>query len=209
MNLANKITMIRLFMVIVLVTLLAIPYHLFASIPIIHIVGAKDINIIYLIAFIIFSLAAFSDFIDGYIARKFNMITDFGKFMDPVVDKVLVNASLILLVISPTWVNNDQMTIPVILVVVMIVRDLIVDAMRLVANNKQIVVAANIFGKIKTFLQMIAIPLVFLNDWPFSYIGYPVELSVTQFLLYAATLFSVVSGIIYLYQNRIVFKVAK
>jgi CDP-diacylglycerol--glycerol-3-phosphate 3-phosphatidyltransferase len=125
--------------------------------------------------------------------------------MDPVADKILVDASLILLINVPVWISYPQMTVAPLIVTILITRDLLVDAVRLVASNKKIVLAANKWGKMKTVFQMLAISMLFLNDWPFSLIGLPTYLSVTSCLLYLATFFSILSGIIYIYQNRKVF----
>jgi CDP-diacylglycerol--glycerol-3-phosphate 3-phosphatidyltransferase len=203
MNLPNKITIGRVVMVGILIVLLAFPYTNFGiSIPII----SGDINLIYLIGGIIFLIASFSDFLDGYIARKFNLVTDFGKFMDPVADKVLVDASLIFLMIRPVYAASSQIVVMPLIVIIFIARDLIVDAMRLVASGKKVVVAANIFGKLKTVAQMIAVTFLFLNDWPFSFLGLPQYLTVTDLLVYLAALLSLVSGVIYIIQNKRVFQ---
>lgn len=202
MNLPNKITIGRLIMVGILIIILVFPYHLIGiTIPIL----AGDINLVYLLAAIIFLLASFSDFLDGYIARKFNLITDFGKFMDPVADKMLIDASLIFLMIVPSYAATNQMTIAPVLVIIFIGRDLIVDAMRLVASGKKVVVAANIFGKLKTVAQMVAVTFLFLNDWPFSFLGLPQYLRITDLFVYIAALLSLASGVIYIIQNRKVF----
>ncbi len=189
-------------MVGILIILLVLPYNLFGWIVPVY---SGDVNLIYILAAILFLIASFSDFLDGYIARKYHLITDFGKFMDPVADKVLIDASLLFLMVAPAWAGPSQMTIAPVLVILFIARDLIVDAMRLVASNKKIVVAANIFGKLKTVAQMIAVTFVFLNDWPFSFLNLPVGLRVSDFLVYVAVALSVCSGVIYVYQNRKVF----
>ena len=202
MNLPNKITVARLILTIILIGFLAIPYDAFGwTIPVYN----GGVNLIYVIGAALFLVASLTDFLDGYIARKYDLITNFGKFMDPVADKVLIDASLLFLMVKPSWVNPDQVTILPLIVIVFIARDLIVDAMRLVASNKKIVVAANIFGKLKTVAQMIAVTFVFLNDWPFSFLNLPTYLRVTDFLLYIAAALSILSGVIYIYQNRKVF----
>ncbi|MFA5235829.1 MAG: CDP-diacylglycerol--glycerol-3-phosphate 3-phosphatidyltransferase [Bacilli bacterium] len=202
MNLPNKITIGRVVMVGILIVLLSLPYDRFGWVVPVY---PGDVNLVYVIGAIVFLIASLSDFLDGYIARKYNLITDFGKFMDPVADKVLIDASLLFLMVVPAWAGPSQMAVAPLLVIVFIARDLIVDAMRLVASNKKIVVAANIFGKMKTVAQMIAVTFVFLNDWPFSYLNLPVGLRVSDFLVYVAAALSVLSGVIYIYQNRKVF----
>lgn len=165
-----------------------------------------EVNLVYFIVFWLFVIASFSDFLDGHIARKYNLVTNFGKFMDPIADKLLVNGLLIILLV-PAVTPADasiQMAIPVIATLIMIARDLIVDAIRLIAASQNRVLAANIFGKIKAVLQMVAIPLVLLNDWPFALFGGGANIALI--VIYLATLASLFSGIIYIYQNRDVLR---
>ena len=169
MNLPNKITTFRMVMVIALVIIMLFPYQAVgANIPMVF----GEVNAIYFTALILFVVAALSDAFDGYFARKLNLVTNLGKFLDPIADKLLVNSLLIILLVPQVILGEDttQMQIPILAVVLMIGRDLIVDALRLVAANQNKVLAANIGGKIKTVLQMVAIPAVLLNNWPFSYI---------------------------------------
>ncbi len=110
---------------------------------------------------------------------------------------------------APDQRNNSlALTILAICVIVMIGRDLVVDALRLIAVKNNVVIAANKFGKAKTVLQMIAIPMLLLNDWPFHYFdnSWPEALQVSNLFFYAATAMSLISGIIYVYQNRQVLK---
>lgn len=207
LNLPNKITIIRLFMVVVMIILFAIPYTLGdIKIAVIDVAGiGNDINVIYLLAAIIFVLASLTDYIDGYLARKLNLITNLGKFLDPIADKILTTTALIFLAVQHEWADNNQLIIPWYIVLLMILRDVVVDGMRMMAHSKHIVVSANIWGKSKTVLQMLAITLFFLNDWPFSFLGLPQYLSISYLVLYLALIASLVSGAIYLYQNREVF----
>ena len=165
-----------------------------------------EVNSVYFAAFILFLLASISDFY-GYLVRKHNLITDYGKFMDPIADKLLVNGLLIILLVphATAAYDSNQLAMPVVAVLVMIARDLIVDGLRLVAATKKIVMAANIFGKVKTVLQMVAIGLFLLNDWPFSLL-YGDKGYVSIILIYIAALVSLLSGIIYIVQNVNVLK---
>jgi CDP-diacylglycerol--glycerol-3-phosphate 3-phosphatidyltransferase len=167
----------------------------------------NSINLVYLIAAIVFILAASTDALDGYLARKLHQVTDLGKFLDPVADKLLVDSMLIYLALS-RWGN---LSLPLFCVVVMIVRDLVVDALRFVAASKGIVLAANIFGKLKTVFQMIAIPVVLLNGFPFSFfdLDWNPYLRLGTILIYLATLMSLLSGIIYVTKNLSVFREEK
>lgn len=172
-------------------------------------IGNSNVNWFYFAVAIVFIIGSFSDFLDGYLARKMNLVTDLGKFLDPIADKLLVNSILIFLVIEPSFAP-DQQVLPqlFILVILMIARDLIVDALRLMAVKKNVVIAANIFGKAKTVAQMIAIPFLLLNDWPFSYFdsSWPEALHISNILMYIATILSLISGIIYVVQNAHVLK---
>ena len=208
MNLPNKITLARMALVIVLIGLLFFPFTaLGITIPNINVgLPGQGINLVYLIAGIIFLIASLSDFVDGYLARKWNQVTNFGKFMDPIADKLLVDSAFIFLISIPAWASEQVISVPTIVVILCIGRDLIVDAMRLVAAQRGQVIAANIFGKIKTVAEMVAIVFVFLNDWPFSYLGLPQGWSVTHILCYVAAIASLLSGVIYIVQNVHVLK---
>lgn len=145
----------------------------------------------FTIAGILFVLASITDAIDGHLARKNNWITDFGKLWDPIADKILINSVLICfgyLKIIPIWIS-----------IIMISRDIIVDASRMVAANKNIVVAANKYGKLKTITQMIAIIFIFffmnaaIDSSPDMIMYYGLQ----NLMMYVALFFSVLSGIIY------------
>ena len=209
MNLPTKITFSR----IIAIVLLMITLFVLSLIPDISTpqLGNTRINLIFLVIFVFFVLASYTDHLDGKLARKNNQVTDLGKFLDPVADKLLVNSMLIFLSAPMVFANyNVEQTvfIPIWCVIIMVARDIVVDALRSIASQKGIVIAANIFGKLKTVLQMIAISAVLLNDFPFHYM-YPENtnqyLTVTAFLVYAATLVSMLSGIIYVWQNRKAF----
>jgi CDP-diacylglycerol--glycerol-3-phosphate 3-phosphatidyltransferase len=151
---------------------------------------------------IVFILGALTDKLDGSLARKWNQITDLGKFLDPVADKLLVDSLLIYLclpILESSWCPGRLLWC----VLVMIIRDIVVDALRMIAVTKGKVLAANVFGKLKTVLQMVAIPLVLLNGWPFTYFdsgwGY---WRIAEIFVYLATLASLFSGAFYLIQNR-------
>lgn len=200
MNLPTKLTVSRI--VIVVVMLLGL-----FTCDILYMVGILTmpmigpINLAYFISFFLFVIASLTDMLDGKIARKYNLVTDMGKFLDPVADKLLVNLTLIYLALPHFGTNNA--VIPVSCVIIMIGRDLIIDAFRLVASTKGSVVAANIFGKLKTVFQMVAIPMVLLNSWPFAYFDadWNNYLRICNIAIYIATAMSLISLIIYLKQN--------
>lgn len=199
-KLPNYITIARMIMVIFILFVLLMPWNKFFVVPLIG-----NISLIYLIAFVLFVIASISDYFDGYLARKYRLVSNFGKFMDPVADKMLVNSLLIVLLVKSAH-SPSQMTIPLLAVIIMIARDLVVDGLRLVASERKIVIAANIFGKLKTVAQMIAISVVLLNDWPFSLIYGTSFPYVATILIWVAAFFSLLSGVIYLAQNYQVLK---
>lgn len=142
MNLPNRLTLVRIIMIPVFVAayyLTVLPYN-------------------FAIAAGIFALAAFTDFLDGYIARKYNLVTDMGKFLDPIADKVLVSTALIVLLVPPAGaVILPNAFYPAVLVAVIMARELIISGFRLVAAGKGAVIAADKSGKIKTFVTDLTI----------------------------------------------------
>ena len=201
MNTPNKITLIRFVLTIILIIIMVFPYS--ACNIDLSTLGNTGFNIIDLVGCIIFILASISDFVDGHLARKNNQVTDFGKFMDPLADKFLVNSSLIILAVQKSNL------LPVIIVVLMIGRDIAVDGIKLISAKKGRTVAANIYGKLKTIFQMIAIPVIFLNGFPFNYLLKDNTYIITIILASIACLMSLISGVIYIYQNRDMIKEAK
>ena len=204
MNIPTKITVSRIVLIgVMLIGLFVLSF--FPSLTIVYL-GNTGINLVYFICFWVFVVAALTDKLDGYLARKWNQVTDLGKFLDPVADKLLVDSCLIFLSV-PGFLGTTNIVIPVFCTIIMILRDLIVDSLRFIAAGKGKVLAANIFGKIKTVCQMVVIPLFFLNGWPFSLFdsawGYG---QISYLFMYVATLASLLSGIIYVYQNRAVFR---
>lgn len=214
MNLPTKITVTRIVaivaMIITLFVLSVIPG--FKTIEI----GNTGINLVFLIIFVFFVLASFTDYLDGHLARKNNQVTDLGKFLDPVADKLLIN-SIVIFLVAPSvfspYIDPElkQVGFSVWCAIILVARDIVVDALRFIAASKGKVIAANIFGKLKTVLEMVAIGAVLLNGFPFRYFdaNWPAGLHIADFLVYLATLASLVSGVIYVIQNRHVFKEEK
>lgn len=209
MNLPTKITFSR----IVLVVLLVAALFVLSLIPNLHIelIQGTSINLSFLFICIIFVVASLTDWLDGYLARKNNQVTALGKFLDPIADKLLVNSMVIFLTapsIFAPYAVGQTATISVWCAIILVGRDIIVDALRFIAAQRNVVIAANIFGKAKTVLQMIAIIVVLLNGFPFSYFdaSWPVGLHISDILVYLATLVSFISGVIYVIQNKHVFK---
>lgn len=190
MNLPNKITMARIFLSILLLVILLVPwYSLGVEFPVYQ-VATITVNLKYIIAGIIFLIASTSDFLDGYLARKNNMVTDFGKVMDAIADKLLVNGLLVILA-------YDRI-ISIVIPVVIISRDIVVDSCKMISGQNGKVVAASIMGKLKTICMMSGLTLTMFYNLPFELIGFPVS----DILLIAAVILSVISGAQYFYSVR-------
>lgn len=191
MNLPNKITMCRIVMAILVLVMLMFPYgSIGINIPVYKVGANVLLKLNYIIAGILFVIASITDFLDGNIARKNNLVTDFGKVMDAIADKVLVNGVLII------FAYNGN--IPLIVPVVIILRDTVVDSIKMVAGSKGNVVAASIWGKLKTICMMVGLSLVFFSNLPFELIGFRLD----YILLITATILSVYSGIQYFIANK-------
>ena len=217
MNLPTKITFTRIIMIVIMIVSLFV-------LNIINAIngwqtfelGNTGINLVFLILFAFFVIASYTDHLDGYLARKNNQVTDLGKFLDPVADKLLVN-SLVIFLAAPAvfakYVPNGDSVISfnVWCVIILVARDIVVDALRFIAASKGTVIAANIFGKLKTVLEMVAIGVLLLNGFPFRYFdaAWPSGLHIADFLVYLATAASFISGVIYVVQNKHVFKEGK
>lgn len=184
MNLPNKITVSRILLIPVFVVVM-----MFETESTIKLFGA-DIPLNHFIGALIFIFASATDWVDGYYARKLNLVTNFGKFLDPLADKLLVSAALILLVelqLAPAWV-----------VIIIISREFAVTGLRLILAGQGEVVAANQLGKIKTWTQIVAISALLLHNTIFTLIGVPFD----QIMLYVSLFFTVWSGWDYFYLNR-------
>ncbi|MDT2705934.1 CDP-diacylglycerol--glycerol-3-phosphate 3-phosphatidyltransferase [Enterococcus dispar] len=189
MNLPNKLTVIRICMIPIFILILVLPLD-FGTLT----VGNTMLPTTHLVAAIIFAVASFTDWLDGHIARARGLVTNFGKFADPLADKMLVMTAFILLVDlnkAPGWV-----------VAIIVCRELAVTGLRLLLVEGGEVMAAAWPGKVKTATQMLAIIFLFLNNIPFNLIGIPVD----QILLYACLIFTIYSGIDYFTKNTAVFK---
>ena len=185
MNLPNKITMSRIFMTILIIGICLFPfYSIGIDIPKYEVSGIV-VDLRYIIAGVLFVIAAVTDFIDGRLARGRNLVTDTGKMLDAIADKVLVNSVLII------FAANGF--IHPIIAVIYIFRDEVVNAMRMHAAKNGVVVPASITGKIKTFTMMTGLSLMFFYNLPFELINIHID----EFLIYFATVMSVVSGIQY------------
>ena len=200
MNTPTKITFSRIIAIVIMIITLVVFYFIGVANPEFRIpnIPGTTINWLYFGLFIFFVLASFTDFLDGYLARKNNQVTDLGKFLDPVADKLLVNSMVIFLIVPASYAPG-QISWSLWCAILLVARDIIVDALRFIAAQKGVVIAANIFGKAKTVLEMIAVSLVLLNGWPFSYFDASWgRFSIANIFVYLCTLASVISGVIYM-----------
>lgn len=192
MNVPNKITLYRIVLSIILLMLMIFPVErLGISFPELKIGVDFIIDSKYLICGLIFVVASVTDFLDGYLARKYNLVTDLGKVMDAIADKILVNGVLIILAVE----GYISAVVPVVIVC----RDIAVDSIKMVAGQKNGAVAASKTGKAKTACMMVGISLAFFYDLPFSLFGWN---HVSSVLILVATVLSVVSGIQYYEKNK-------
>ena len=168
MNIANKVTVLRLLLIPVFLVL----YYIYGT----------DYNI----AAIVFVIASLTDALDGHLARSRNLVTTFGKFVDPLVDKLLTMAAFVVLVeasIIPAWA-----------VIIIIARELIITGFRTLAADKGITIAASKWGKLKTTSQMIALVLLLLNNSTLNIAG--------VYVFYIAVILTIVSGLHYIIKNK-------
>lgn len=188
MNLPNKITISRIILTIVIIFFLLFPFYLInINFPKYN-VGGIIIDMRYVISGILFIVASLSDFFDGMYARKNNQVTDTGKMLDAIADKVLVNCVLVI------FASNGF--ISPIVAVIYIFRDEVVNALRIHAAKNGVIVPAGLIGKIKTMAMMIGLSLMFFYNLPFELIN----IHVADFLIYFATIMSIVSGVEYYFQ---------
>lgn len=194
MNLPNKISLFRIILVPV-----------FAAVYLLNFEYAP------LIAIAIFIFAAFTDFLDGYIARKYNMVTDLGKLIDPMADKLLVLMALFLLAFTQAL---EPSYICALFGAVIIGRELLISITRQIAASKGVIIQANIYGKVKTTFQYIALPLNMLLKMKdtllsVSTVFYQIIYYAAYITLVIAVLLTIISGIVYLVQNKTVFAESK
>lgn len=194
MNVPNKITICRIILAIFLIILMIFPIEKVGiEFPIFQIVATKGTLLIdskFIICGIIFLVAALTDFLDGYLARKYNIVTDFGKVLDAIADKILVNGVLILFATSGY--------ISPIIPVVIIFRDTIVDSIKMIAGQKSGAVGASKAGKIKTVFMLVGITLTFFYNLPFELWN----IDIATICILIATVLSVISGVEYYIKNK-------
>ena len=177
MNLPNKLTILRVIMIPFFVFFMLWPVVPYSNI----------------IAVVIFCVASFTDFLDGYLARRDGLVTNFGKFMDPLADKLLVGAALICLI--------ETGQLPALVVIIIISREFIISGFRLIASDNGVVIAASYWGKFKTVSQMVMVIVLILNIPALAMVG--------QILIWVSTILTVVSLVDYIVKNKDVLKDTK
>ena len=180
MNVPNRLTILRVIMIPLFVIAM-----LWQSLPYSDYIAGG-----------LFILACLTDFLDGYLARKYNQITTFGKFMDPLADKILVCAALL------CFLADDNSEMPVWVVIIIISREFIISGFRLVAAEKGVTIAASYWGKVKTVVQMGMSILLIFN------FTHPVFRIIDAIFIYSSLVLTIISLVDYLYKNRAVMKEA-
>ena len=191
MNVPNRITICRIILAIVLLVLMIFPLNRIGfAFPEIKVNEEFIIDSKYLICGVIFLIASLTDYLDGHLARKYNLVTDLGKVIDAIADKILVNGVLIVLA--------AEGAISVIVPVIIVSRDIIVDSIKMVAGQKNGAVGASYAGKVKTAFMLTGITLLFFYDLPFSLFNiFPARV-----IIMIATILSIISGIEYYVKNK-------
>lgn len=186
MNLANKITLSRVVLAIVIMIILLFPFEsMNIDLPSFVVGGKVFVEVKYLVAGVLFIIASITDFLDGYVARKYNMVTDFGKMVDAISDKMLTNSLLVILASAGM--------ISTVVAVIIIVRDFAVDSMKMIVGNKGHAVAAIYTAKCKTATLMAGLALALFYNLPFELIG----IRVSDVLLIISAVFAIVSAFKY------------
>ncbi|MCL8212813.1 CDP-diacylglycerol--glycerol-3-phosphate 3-phosphatidyltransferase [Mesoplasma whartonense] len=205
MNWPNRLTLLRLILVPVVIALVLVSYYAeinqLASPTWKWAINNGDFHlpVMMLTGGLVFIVASFTDFLDGYIARKYNQVTTFGKFFDPIADKLLVNSVLILFAVTkmlPVWIT-----------VILILRDIFVDFIRMNLASKGVTLGAGIYGKLKTVFQMVGLVLLFFINYLYFHNGssanqvlgdeYSYLNQLVLIPIYLATIFSLYSGGLY------------
>ena len=189
MNIANRLTIARIVMIPLFLLMMCFPKDVLGMVNVFH----SNLSVSWVLAMIIFTIASITDFLDGYLGRKYHLITNFGKFADPLADKLLVMTAFITLVgagVIPMWI-----------VAVIVCRELAVTGLRLLLVNDGEVLAAAWPGKVKTATQMLAIIFLLIDDFPVK--GLP--FSIGTILLYVCLVATVYSGVDYFIKNKHVF----
>ena len=188
MNLPNKITISRICLIPLFVIVILFDFNWGSM----NLLGA-EMPVNHFVAAMIFIIASTTDWVDGHFARKYNLVTTLGKFLDPLADKLLVSAAFIILVelgMAPSW-----------MIIIILSREFAVTGLRAILAGEGEIVAASQLGKIKTWAQIVAISALLLHNILFELINIPFDM----IALYVALIFTIWSGWEYFYLNRRVF----
>lgn len=189
MTLPNKLTLLRIFLIPVMIVIFYLPWFK-------EIVLFKELTLLHVVEFGIFAIASITDFLDGHIARSRNLVTTFGKFADPLADKMLVFSAMAILMLESRDLPVTGLTMPMWAFVIMIIREFMVSGIRMLVASKGVVIPAGKLGKFKTFTTMIAICVLFFAG------AHDIVAYSGQILMYVACLFTVISGAEYFWQSR-------
>ena len=192
MNLPTKFTVMRIVLSILLIILLLFPFYSVGIEFPIYLVNGIRVDSKYLIAGVLFIIASFTDYLDGHIARKYNMVTNTGKMLDAIADKMLVSSVLIIFAAD----GRISAIVPVIIVF----RDIVVNAIKMEAAARGKVVAAISSGKIKTATQLVGMILIFFYNFPFEFLS--INIRVDLFFIYFSTIMALVSMYQYFSMNK-------
>lgn len=197
MNIANKITLSRIFLSVIILVVLLFPWHQFGiDFPTYLVNGNMAIESKYIIVGILFIIASLTDFVDGHLARKNNIVSDYGKLMDPLADKLLVNTTIVSMMACGMYLIGSSSFLPLEILamvasIVVIARDIFVDALRMQALKKNAVVAAGIWGKLKTATLMPGIVFMILGSL------HPVVFAIGLSLMTLGGIFALIGGVKY------------
>lgn len=197
LNLPNKLTLMRVVLVPFIIILPLFSY--IGENNFLNKILFENFRILDLIVLVIFAVASFTDYLDGHIARSRNLVTDFGKFLDPLADKLLVVSTMIYLLIGGFYSGITNVIFGCCITII-VAREFAVTGLRLIAANKNVVIAASKWGKSKTVSQMVMIIVMLLHNLPFSLIPFPFDL----ILLGVATALTIISGVDYFIKNKAV-----
>lgn len=189
MNLPNKITIARICLIPIFMIFMLVPLSM-GSIEI----SGTLLPITHAVGFVLFIIAASTDWLDGYYARKYNLVSNFGKFLDPLADKLLVTAALLTLI--------ELQMLPAWMAIIIISREFAVTGIRLVAASEGEVIAASNLGKWKTVFQMTALAFLLLNGLIFAVLNIPLGM----ILMWIAVVLTIISGVDYFLKNKHIFK---
>jgi CDP-diacylglycerol--glycerol-3-phosphate 3-phosphatidyltransferase len=196
MNLPNKLTIARMFAIPIIIVVALIPY--FSEVTLFG--TNSPVTLENIIILIIFAIASFTDYLDGHLARKHNLITNFGKFMDPLADKLLVLTALIYL-LERGRIAAFGFSLGFV-VTIILAREFFVTGIRLLAVDNQVVIAASHLGKAKTVSQMCMIILLLVNNYPITLLGGAAKDITSLVMISIAGLLTVISGIDYFMKNK-------